>query len=207
MDHRLIRTGFVMLATLALSSAGARAQVLPPILVEPPTLILLPSYPPTTAPFAAGPYFATPAWDQTLTASVRFMVLTNFNSDAVLDRETGLVWARRALHPTSHIVNAELGCFNLTVDRRGGWRLPTVAELKSLLDFSIPAPPSGPRLAAGHPFALPDSGEFWTGQLVSAFQPNGTLFAYLVILQTGGVTLRQAEEINDHPTLCVRGPQ
>src|SRR5258706_16328966 len=43
---------------------------------------------------AVGPYYATPSWDQTLPASTRFVVLSNFNSEAVLDRETGLVWEK-----------------------------------------------------------------------------------------------------------------
>src|SRR5689334_6098081 len=43
---------------------------------------------------AAGPYYATPSWDQTLPASTRFIILSNFTSEAVLDRDTGLVWER-----------------------------------------------------------------------------------------------------------------
>lgn len=39
----------------------------------------------------AGPYYSLPSWDQTLPASTRFIVLSNFASAAVLDRETGLV--------------------------------------------------------------------------------------------------------------------
>src|SRR5262249_41951206 len=44
-----------------------------------------------------GPYYASPSWDQTLACSAlancpRFVVLANMNNDAVLDRETGLVW-------------------------------------------------------------------------------------------------------------------
>ena len=42
----------------------------------------------TTAP---GPYYATPSWDQKLTIN-RFVVLSNWNNEAVLDRETGIVW-------------------------------------------------------------------------------------------------------------------
>ena len=36
-----------------------------------------------------GTHYATPSWDQTLPASTRFIVLSNFNGKAVLDRETG----------------------------------------------------------------------------------------------------------------------
>ena len=43
---------------------------------------------------ANGPYYATPSWDQTLPSPTRFIVLSNFESNAVLDRETGLVWER-----------------------------------------------------------------------------------------------------------------
>jgi hypothetical protein len=45
---------------------------------------------------AVGPYLATPARDQklqcdSLATCPRFVVLSNWNSEAVLDRETGLV--------------------------------------------------------------------------------------------------------------------
>src|SRR5713101_6294178 len=41
---------------------------------------------------ANGPYYATPSWDQTLACTTlatcpRFIVLSNFNNQAVLDRE------------------------------------------------------------------------------------------------------------------------
>ena len=47
---------------------------------------------------SAGPYYATPSWDQT-PSSTRFVVLSNWNNEAVLDRETGLVWEKRRAHP------------------------------------------------------------------------------------------------------------
>src|SRR5262245_20100473 len=48
---------------------------------------------------SVGPYYATPSWDQTVPCTSpsncpRFVVLANFNSEAVLDRETRLVWER-----------------------------------------------------------------------------------------------------------------
>ena len=58
----------------------------------------------------AGPYYATPSWDQTLPSNTRFIVLSNMNSAAVLDRETGLVWERAPMRPRSpgkvHVVTA-----------------------------------------------------------------------------------------------------
>lgn len=45
----------------------------------------------------AGPHYATPSWSQKLACSSvancpRFVVLSDWDSDAALDRETGLVW-------------------------------------------------------------------------------------------------------------------
>src|SRR5206468_5980589 len=42
----------------------------------------------------SGPYYATPSWDQKLVYFQRLICLTDWNNEAVLDRETGLVWQR-----------------------------------------------------------------------------------------------------------------
>lgn len=83
-----------------------------------------------------GPYYATPSWDQKLDPSVRFIVLANWNNEAVLDRETGIVW-----------------------------QLPTLQEFMSIIDTTLwgnfanrVAP-----LVAGHPFlGVTDHGSYWT---------------------------------------------
>jgi hypothetical protein len=99
---------------------------------------------------APGPYYATPSWDQTLPSSTRFIVLSNFNGEAVLDRETGLVWERS---PVSALgigwFDAVSACESLIVVNRLGWRLPSVQELASLVDPTQ----SNPALPPGNPFA------------------------------------------------------
>ena len=99
---------------------------------------------------ANGPYYATPSWDQQLPAATRFIVLSNWASAAVLDRETGLVWEKTP-EPTPISVNwfnAIEHCSVLNTGGRLGWRLPTLPELQSLVDISQ----SNPALPAGHPF-------------------------------------------------------
>ena len=99
---------------------------------------------------AVGPYYATPSWDQTLPASTRFVVLSNLNSQAVLDRETGLVWQRTPDNSFSTHDSARQKCELDATGGREGWRLPAVNELESLIDPTIPFPNTA--LPSGHPF-------------------------------------------------------
>ena len=95
-----------------------------------------------------GPYYATPSWDQTLPASTRFIVLSNFGGQGVLDRETGLVWQRA---PSADIVDwftALDFCRTFAAGGRAGWRLPSFSELSSLIDTAQ----VNPQLPPGNPF-------------------------------------------------------
>src|ERR1700737_1483516 len=107
---------------------------------------------------ANGPYYATPSWDQTLPSSTRFIVLSNMNSDAVLDRETGLVWEKSPDATPGNWYDAQLTCMDKTVGNRDGWRLPTVQEVKSLVDRTRPTP----ALPAGNPFPGVQSDGYWS---------------------------------------------
>ena len=98
-----------------------------------------------------GPYYAAPSWDQTFPASTRFVVLTNLASAAVLDRETGLVWEQNPSSNTTVLFTALSHCYSLTTGGRGGWRLPRVEELMSL----VPLP-------AGHPFTNISGHFYWS---------------------------------------------
>ena len=88
------------------------------------------------------------------------MVLTNFASAAVLDRETGLVWEKS---PDTTIHNWGGALFTYTrrpTGNRKGWRLPSMPELASLIDPSVTAP--GPTLPPGHPFTNVQSDFYWS---------------------------------------------
>ena len=95
------------------------------------------------------------SWDDQIAGAPRFVVLAEFDNEAVLDRETQLVWQRnlgivygnavlRTSWETSH--NA---CLNANIGGRMGWRLPSAEELASLID---PALTTLPLLPVGHPF-------------------------------------------------------
>jgi hypothetical protein len=102
---------------------------------------------------AVGPYYSVPSWDQTIACTApascpRFVVLSNMDSNAVLDRETGLVWQRSPSDTKVQGAFAQETCSELTLGDRQGWRLPTLPELKSLVQPSN----AEPALPNGHPF-------------------------------------------------------
>jgi hypothetical protein len=121
---------------------------------------------------AVAPYYATPSWDQQLPCSSsancpRFIVLSNWNNAAILDRETGLVWMRApvddpALSFFGHDIAPHF-CVVQKSGNRGGWRLPTIQELSRLLDYSIDADGD---LPAGHPFVDVENHSFWAATTV-----------------------------------------
>ena len=130
-----------------------------------------------------GPYYAVPSWDQTLPVAQRFIVLSNFDNAAVLDRETGLVWERTPQSQSSTGVtapfsNAVQNCYNANTGGRTGWRLPTPEELMSLVDRTQ----RNPALPAGHPFQqvlfMDNQGlaDYWTASTLfppQASSPGG----------------------------------
>jgi hypothetical protein len=152
-----------------------------------------------------GPYYATPSWDQTLPSSTRFIVLSNFNNQAVLDRETGLVWERS---PVSAIrigwFDAIAACENLIVVNRLGWRLPSAQELASLIDPTQ----SNPSLPPDSPFQGISSflgSVYWTAATVEL----DATAAKAVDFSAGSITQRTKApplpQIQGARFWCVRG--
>jgi hypothetical protein len=147
---------------------------------------------------ANGPYYATPSWDQKLTTN-RFVILANWNNEAVLDRETGLVWERAPTLIDMNWFAASERCVNLTVGGRQGWRLPSVQELASLVD---PTVNTSPRLPAGHPFG-PLASLFWWS---STTYSGGANDAWYGSFATFGPNGPQSKGSGLY-TWCVRGGQ
>ena len=109
-------------------------------------------------------------WDQVLPVAQRFVILQAFNGDAVLDKETGLVWEKSPQTTAVSSANVRLTCANKAVGGRKGWRLPSLTELASLVDPSVASP--GPTLPPGHPFMAVQSANYWSG---SAYAENPAL--------------------------------
>ena len=87
---------------------------------------------------------------------------SSVSDDLVLDRETGLVWARDAnLKGQQNWLDSSTSCREIILGNRIGWRLPTIEEISSLV---VPSR-SDPALPDGHPFVNVQAGAgdvYWT---------------------------------------------
>jgi hypothetical protein len=157
---------------------------------------------------AVGPYYATPSWDQSLPGSTRFVVLTNFNSEAVLDRETGLVWERTphtgtivATQPPGTFAGyAALDCMVRKIGGRFGWRLPSMQEFYSLVDDTQ----TPIALPAGNPFVGITGGvfdSFWSA--TTSRLGTGTSIFVMDFTAPNGFILAPPE--STERVWCVRG--
>jgi len=146
-----------------------------------------------------------PSWDTQINEPSRFTVLSDFNKEAVLDKETGLVWQQspgdaRDRNPTETWLQAQWICNTRTVGNRKGWRLPTLQELASLVDPTQ----SNPALPSGHPFTnvqVPSS-KYWSAS-TRALTPTA---AWLVRFSDGDVSVGIKANKAFH-VWCVRGGQ
>jgi hypothetical protein len=134
-------------------------------------------------------------------ANRRFVVLADFSNQAVLDRETGLVWEKAPDTTDSLWTDALITCANKKVGNRKGWRLPSIPELASLIDPTVVSP--GPTLPVGHPFTNVQSSQakgYWSATTMAA---NAAL-AWHAFFDNGLVT-GNGKLVTDF-VWCVRGP-
>ncbi len=92
----MMRTPMLTLLILMLVAGAAGAGSLEPSAPPGPTMKTLDEIPPT--------------WSQVLPAAARFQVITAMNSNAVLDKETGLVWTRAPVGFSGNYVQAVSSC-------------------------------------------------------------------------------------------------
>jgi hypothetical protein len=127
------------------------------------------------------------------TESQRFVLVEN--DQAVCDNTTGYVW-ERSLDTTTRDFEAAIGhCSQRVVNGQTGYRLPTVKQLISLLDYSQ----SSPALPSGHPFKNVQQGFFWSATTNVAAPP----FAWVVRFSFGFVG--SFIKSNTGFVWCVRG--
>ncbi|MGH8243042.1 MAG: DUF1566 domain-containing protein [Steroidobacteraceae bacterium] len=140
-------------------------------------------------------------WGRKFPTAERFVVLSQFGNQAVLDKETQLVWQRSPSSGTGIWQGAINACFQLEVAGRLAWRLPTVPELLSLLRAD--APNSGPSLPAGHPFQNVESGLYWAANLPRSSFGQPVTLGYVVGFNSGPLFVTP---LSDHRLRwCVRG--
>lgn len=152
-----------------------------------------------TSTTAAGPYYATPSWDQKLPSATRFIVLSNWGNQAVLDRETGLVWERSADRPATFWYGAFYQCIQSTVGGRSGWRLPTVHELLRTVVAG-----SNFETVTDSPFAHLATGKtYWTSTRGQPSDPNDYFAVPVGSARTG---LEDAGSSNNYVPWCVQSP-
>ncbi|MDY6951034.1 MAG: DUF1566 domain-containing protein [Thermodesulfobacteriota bacterium] len=141
-----------------------------------------------------------PAWSQILPAndgnscnSSRFECV--MDGEAVLDKETGLVWERTP-EIADRWADACDYCYHKRVGGRFGWHLPTLEELASLLDGTH----SQADLPNGHPFTAVRTGPYWS----STSDPTSSSdHAYIVSFERG--FLDHALKTTRYNVWCVRG--
>ncbi len=133
----------------------------------------------------------TPVWNKKLPASERFVDALDGN--AVLDRETGLVWEKSPDTNKKKWTDAIASCYTKKVDGQKGWRLPSIDQLTSLVDDIQ----SDPALPAGHPFENLQDFFYW-----SDTQFDIDNFVWVVEFGSGSVSAL-INSFNSH-ALCVR---
>jgi hypothetical protein len=136
------------------------------------------------------------SWDMKINdVTKRFIVLPAFNNQAVLDKETQLVW-QIAPAAAAGWESALHFCYVSVTGGRSGWRLPSVSELMSLLGTDR-------KLPVGHPFAnLTAQTRLWS--ITNHPVPHYENYAYLMN-PLGGLQPGMNSKTNLYPYLCVRG--
>ena len=110
---------------------------------------------------------------------------------AVLDKQTGLVWEQTPDATLRTWTGAARYCVDKAVGGTIGWRLPSMAELKSLFDLSMAAP-----FVPASVFPHVQATIYWS----ASNAPIGVSFVHFVDDRTS-----DGNTSNAFPAWCVRG--
>lgn len=121
--------------------------------------------------------------------------------EAVLDKETELVWEQSPDTGSKSWFSAVNHCFNNNVGGRKGWRPPAVEELTSLLDPTR-IDEINTALPVRHPFINVQPDRYWSATTGFSSDPNQAMF---VSFKNGEVG--NDRKVDGHLVWCVRGGQ
>jgi hypothetical protein len=143
------------------------------------------------------------SWDDQIpNVNNRFVVLSEFNGQAVLDKETQLVWEQSPTGPMTWR-NAIAHCFNLKKGGRMGYRLPTIEELTTLVDTEA----GTPALPVGNPFAFDNvlvTAPYWS----ATTETGAPDLAWVAVFGLGGFVaggIKEGDQADSFNAWCVRG--
>lgn len=142
-------------------------------------------------------------WDKRIdNAGARFQVLSDFENEAVLDKETGLVWERV---PETSVLSwpfVDNECLARFTGNRLGWRGPRIEELLSLMD---PLNNLTGKLPTGHPFDIGEENrQFWSSTTDNVL-PATNDFAFVADFEPGGSFFPDPKISSAYRAWCVRG--
>jgi hypothetical protein len=134
----------------------------------------------------------------------RFKVLDKFNMEAVLDKDTNLVWEQEPSTSLFNWYGIDFECYNKVVGGRKGWRPPTIEELTSLVD---PTAGVAPFLPLGHPFNVLNT-FYWSATTSTNPSSQAKARAWTLFTTTGAISEGNKDSSAPSatfPVWCVRG--
>ncbi|MBA4373471.1 MAG: hypothetical protein C0402_11500 [Thermodesulfovibrio sp.] len=143
-----------------------------------------------------------PTWGQKIPGVARWQLV--LGGEAVLDKETGLVWQRQADGVERTYSQALDYCTFGGLAGRRGLRLPTIEELSTLIDYSIP----GQGLPSDHLFIGNSITSYYWSSTTHSGDPQCTDCAWVVLFANGNLFYNNKSSIStDYGPFvrCVRG--
>ena len=125
----------------------------------------------------------------------RFMIIGENDREAVRDKKTGLVWEKSPTLDMSDWEMAQQRCSSRHAGDGTDWRVPTVQELKTLVEPSS----IDVKLPADHPFANVEPSIYWSA---TERRENGTYASFVNFSSGRSATL---EKYMPSFVWCVRG--